>query len=258
MSSSPGSGGRRNLNYYIDAKVPDRWQVLIDRVEQSSALGCLIRQTADSCRLAIPPEPTIERDLIDVPIYTEAEYTTILNDFRRRLEVLVSYAEQVGAMPILILPPGNDRDFEPNRSFLPATTMRDQRATFRRDFLAARQLEATDPVAATKRYRALLGRQPGFAETHFRLARLLEQLGVWEEAFQHYADGPQSSTAIPCAASQRFIRPTARWHRGMVVSSLTGNLTFMRSAGTGCSMRACFRTRCTPRSADRSPWRKRS
>jgi hypothetical protein len=175
-----------NLNYYLDGKVPDRWQVLIDRVEQSSALGCLIRETANSCRLAILPEPTIERDLIDVPIYTAAEYNTILNDFRRRLEVLVSYAEQVGALPILILPPGNDGDFEPNRSFLPATTTRDQRATFRRDFLAARQLEAPDPIAAIQRYRALLSRQPGFAETHFRLARLLEQSGAWEDAFQHY------------------------------------------------------------------------
>jgi hypothetical protein len=176
-----------NLNYYLDAKVPDRWKVLIDRVEQSSALGYLIRETANSCRLALPPEPTIDRDLIDVPIYMAAEYTTILNDFRRRLEVLVSYAEQVGAMPILILPPGNDGDFEPNRSFLPATTTRDQRAAFRRDFLAARQLEATDPIAAIPRYRALLNRQPGFAETHFRLARVLEQAGAGEEAFQHYA-----------------------------------------------------------------------
>jgi hypothetical protein len=87
----------------------------------------------------------------------------------------------------LILPPGNDADFEPNRSFLPATTTRDQRAAFRREFLAARQLEATDPIAAIKRYRTLLTRQPGFAETHFRLARLLEQSGAWEEAFQHYA-----------------------------------------------------------------------
>jgi len=177
----------RNLDYYVDDKVPGGWQVLIDRLERSSALGCLIRETANSCRLAIPPEPTIERDLIDVPIYTEAEYTTILVDFRRRLEKLVSYAEQVGAMPILILPPANDADYEPNRSFLPATTTRDQRAAFRGEFLAARHLEATDPIAGIARYRALLASQPGFAETHFRLARLLEQSGAWEEAFQHYA-----------------------------------------------------------------------
>jgi hypothetical protein len=176
-----------NWNHYLDAKDADGWQVVIDRVEQSFALGCLIRETADDRRRSIPPEPTKVRDLVDVPIYTSTEYTTILNDFRRRLEVLVSYAEQVGAMPILIVPPGNDRDFEPNRSFLPATTTRHERAAFHRDFLYARQLEATDPIAATKRYRVLLSGQPGFAETHFRLARLLEQSGAWEEAFHHYA-----------------------------------------------------------------------
>ena len=177
----------RNLDYYVDANDPGLWQVLTDRVERSSALCHLLRETADSRRLSLPPDSTVERDLIDVPIYTEGEYTTILNDFRRRLEVLVSYAEEVGAMPILILPPGNDGDFEPNRSFLPPTTKRDQREAFRREFLAARRLEASDPIAAIERYRALLTRQPGFAGTHFRLARLLEQFGAWEEAFQHYA-----------------------------------------------------------------------
>jgi hypothetical protein len=177
----------RNLDYYVDAKVPYGWQAFVDRVDRSSAICRLIRETADHCRLAIPPEPTPERDLVDVPIYTNAEYTTILNDFRRRLDVLVSYAEKVGAMPILVLPPGNDGDFEPNRSFLPPTTTHDQRDAFRSEFLAARGLEATDPLDAIKRYRVLLSRQPGFAETHFRLGRLLEQQGAWEEAYQHYA-----------------------------------------------------------------------
>ncbi len=176
----------RNLNHYIDENVPRRWEVFVDRVERLSALACLIRENVDTCRLAIPPEPSPDRNLIDVPIFTDAEFTTILNDFRQRLEVLVSYAEQVGAMPILILPPGNDGDFEPNRSFLPRSTTRDERATFRDDFLAVRELEESDSKAAIAGYRTLLGRQPGFAETHFRLARLLEKSGVWEEAFQHY------------------------------------------------------------------------
>jgi hypothetical protein len=32
----------------------------------------------------------------------------------------------------------------------------------------------------------LLLRQPGFAESHFRLARLLEDAGAWDEAYQEY------------------------------------------------------------------------
>jgi hypothetical protein len=121
-----------------------------------------------------------------VPAYTAAESATLLQDFRRRLEVIVAYAERVGALPILIVPPANDAGFEPNRSFLPATTPRLEREAFRRDFLEARRAEDRDPRAAMARYRELMARQPGFAETHYRLARLLEQAGSWEESYREY------------------------------------------------------------------------
>ena len=52
--------------------------------------------------------------------------------------------------------------------------------------MAARRLETESPDAAIERYRALLARYPGFAETHFRLARLLEQKEAWDEAYQHF------------------------------------------------------------------------
>jgi hypothetical protein len=101
--------------------------------------------------------------------------------------LIVSYAERIGALPILILPPGNDAGFEPNRSFLRATTPRAERDAFRREFLAARRMEAQDPSCSIERYRALLKRQPGFAESHYRLAQLLEHSGAWEEAYEHYS-----------------------------------------------------------------------
>ena len=110
----------------------------------------------------------------------------LLTDFRRRLEELVSYAERVGAMPVLILPPANDAGFEPNRSFLPPTTPRAERDAFGREFLAASKLETVNPAAAIERYRALIARQPCFAETHYRLAHLLEQAGAWDEAYREY------------------------------------------------------------------------
>ena len=116
---------------------------------------------------------------MDVPVYTTTEFTTLLVDFRRRLERIVAYAEQVGALPILVLPAANDARFEPNRSYLPATTTREQREAFHRDFLAARAWKPPHPEEAIAQYRALLARQPGFAETSFRLARLLELNGAW-------------------------------------------------------------------------------
>ena len=176
----------RNIVHYLDDKRPSRWAVLVERIEQYSPLCVLIRESADRCRIALPPPSDIHRELVDVPNFTAIEHTTILTDFRRRLEELVSHAEQVGAMPVLILPPANDADFEPNRSFRSPTTPRHEREAFGRELLAARATEAVDPPDAIKRYRALSARHPCFAETHYRLAHLLEQKGEWDEAYEQY------------------------------------------------------------------------
>ena len=53
-----------------------------------------------------------------------------MGDFERRLDAMVSFAMQVNAVPILILPPANDFDYEPNRSYLPAETTRARREAF--------------------------------------------------------------------------------------------------------------------------------
>jgi hypothetical protein len=176
----------RNIEHYVDDKRPSRWAVFVERIEQYSPLCALIRESAERCRIALPPPFDTHRDLVDVPNFTAIEYTTILSDFRRRLEELVSHAERIGAMPLLILPPANDAGFEPNRSFLAPATPRYERDAFEREFLAARKTEAVNPQDAIKRYRALIARHPCFAETHYRLAHLLEQAGAWDEAYQQY------------------------------------------------------------------------
>jgi len=175
----------RDLPHYFLDQQPSAWDRLVGRVERLSPFCGMIRESAEKCRIALPP-PAISRDLVDVPVYTSAEYAALLVDFRRRLEEIVTYAKGLGALPILLLPPGNDTDFEPNRSFLPADTPRLVRESFRHEFLSARQLESIDPSASMKQYENLLARQPGFAETHYRLAKLLEQAGSWDDAYQHY------------------------------------------------------------------------
>ena len=42
------------------------------------------------------------------------------------------------------------------------------------------------PLESMKRYRALLARQPDFAETHYRLATLLRKAGEYDEAYGHF------------------------------------------------------------------------
>ena len=172
--------------HYFDDLVPSGWTLLAQEMEHVSPLTKLIRATAEKCRIAIPPPLGGNRTLVDVPVYSRADYNALLSDFRRRLDVIVSYAERIGALPILIVPPANDAGFEPNRSFLPPGTPRAEREAFRRDFLAARRIEDIDPRRSLEQYRTLLARQPGFAETHYRIARLLERDDAWDEAYEHY------------------------------------------------------------------------
>jgi lysophospholipase L1-like esterase len=176
----------RDVPYYLDRKSRRPPPIPIEGLATVSPVCRLIDETIGRRLRSVAPVRTPGRQLVDVPIYDEAEYAEILRDFRRRLEAMTSYLERMGATVVLVIPPGNDADFEPNRSFLPAATPEDERAAFAAEVRAARELEGSDPDAAASAYRRLIDRQPGFAETHYRLARLEEAAGHREEAARHY------------------------------------------------------------------------
>jgi tetratricopeptide (TPR) repeat protein len=146
----------------------------------------LVRETADKYRVMQEPLMGATQPLVDAPAYSPGELAERLTDFRRRLDEIAAYGERIGALTILVAPPSNGADFDPNRSFLPAETPRAQRAAFERAFQAARRAENAERERAVELYRSLLAWQPGFAETHYRLGRLLEQSGAWDEAYLHY------------------------------------------------------------------------
>jgi hypothetical protein len=171
--------------HYAD-ETPPAPETLATVIRRISPLCRLMEAVARRMRIATPPPHAVTRRLVDVPVYTPEEYAGRLREFRIRLGTIVSYLEWIGAQVVLVIPPGNDAGFEPNRSFLPANTGRADREAFASDFLAARRDEGRDPATAADLYRHLIDRQPRFAESHFRLARLLEQRGHWDEAFEHY------------------------------------------------------------------------
>jgi hypothetical protein len=208
----------RDVPYYLDQRAPSFREAVRERLERMSAFCGLIGQAADTCRVAITPRGGY-RALVDAPAYTTAEFARVLADFRRRLDVIVSYVETLGAVPILIIPPANDSDFEPNRSFLPPTTPRAECEAFAREFGAARRLELSDDRAAAERYQSLLDRQPRFAEAHFRLARLLGGQGAWAEAYRHAImarDGDGLPMRCP-TAFQDVYRDVAARHRVILI-----------------------------------------
>ena len=87
----------------------------------------------------------VDRRLVDVPVYTPRNMPHRLHDFRVRVEAITTYCESVGAQVVLVIPPGNDADFEPE-SVVPAGQDAPRRAKPSRGRSeVARQLEARRP-----------------------------------------------------------------------------------------------------------------
>ncbi len=178
-------GWSRNVRYYQE-EGPVRVRSLVaEQLARISPLCRMIAETIERHGLDTPPPPHVTRELVDHPAYTSEEYEFLRSDFHRRLEAVTVYAEEIGALPILIMPAGNDADFPPSRSMLDPDTTESERVAFSRSVEAAMALEATDPDRAIASYRVLIDQHPEFAETHFRLAFLLEQKGRWAEAIRH-------------------------------------------------------------------------
>ncbi|MGO8902512.1 MAG: hypothetical protein ACLQU5_29830 [Isosphaeraceae bacterium] len=173
--------------YYLDDRIPLAPEPFRKIAGRCSRLIRLIDEAIDREQVAAPP-PRLVRRLIDAPSHTSQEHAELLADFRNRMEAIVSYCRQIGALPILISPPGNDADFEPDRSILPPECPRAERAAFAVAFEEARTREEADPAGSIAAYRMLIERQPGFAESHFRLGRLLEARGRYEEAYRQYIE----------------------------------------------------------------------
>jgi hypothetical protein len=100
---------------------------------------------------------------------------------------IVAWSERVGALPILIIEPGDESGYPPNRSLLPGSATADERRWVEEQYRSARAAEtSSDWARAESLCRELVHREPGFAEGHFRLARLVERSGRHEEALDHY------------------------------------------------------------------------
>jgi hypothetical protein len=160
----------------------------VESLARLSNITALARDVIDRQRVDVMPLLWATRELIDHPAFSPDEYNFLREDFHRRLEFVVSYCETVGALPILIIPPSNDADYPPNRSYLSADSSAEDRERFAKGFRTLVDEEKSDPQAAVAAYRELLKWQPRFAESHYRLARLLEASGQAQEARRHYAE----------------------------------------------------------------------
>ncbi len=156
------------------------------RASLNSPFCRLVYEITSKNRLDTPPPLSGRHELTDPPVCSPSEAEEIRADFSGRLEAIVAYCDRIGAQAILIVPPANEAAYEPGRSTLPVNVSEQERLRLAHDFRETRSLESRAPAETAARYEAILAVHPGFAEAHFRLARLLEFQGRTTEAATHF------------------------------------------------------------------------
>jgi hypothetical protein len=202
------------------------------RASLSSPFCRLVYEVISKNRLDSPPLAG-RHHLIDPPLCSPSESADLVADFSRRLEFIVAWCDQIGALPILIVPPANEAGFEPSRSTLPPVVGQGQRERLKSEFEVARALESSQPGASAEEYAAILARHPGFAEAHFRLARLLQERGRLAEAGgQYLAALDHDGLPIRCPAPFRDVyRTVARRHPRSIL--IDGRRELAAASSTG-------------------------
>ena len=213
-------GWSRNVAHYAE-EGPESLLGLQELARSITATTHVILKNLDRFYGEAPPPPEVSRELVDHPCFTPREYRYLLDEFRRRLDSLGEYCNRIGALAIWIVPGSNDGAYEPSRSFLASDTSVVARADFAAEFRAARATEAFDPQKAIASYRGLIAAHPEFAESHFRLGKLLAGTGQSAEADREFvlardADG----LPVRCQSDFRAIlRSVARRYGSMLVDA---------------------------------------
>jgi hypothetical protein len=206
--------------YYDDERSARSSMKWLWSVGRFSAVERLARANLEKQRVGLIPARSFGavESLVGRPVCTPADAELVFTQFERRLESIVADCERVGCLPILIIPPGNDAS-NPSQSYaLPGTRRAARQALFKR-LTEIRSHEELDPAGAIAAYREILAEQPTHAQTHHRLARLLESAGSFAEANRHYVLA-RDHDGLPMRCSTRLetiYHAVARLHERSVV-----------------------------------------
>ena len=210
---------------------------------------CLwVYETVRKHRLGGPPPALKHHLLIDVPAFTPSELLQILTDFRRRLEAIVGYCEQIGAVPILVVPACNESGFEPNEPSSPLVS--------RRPSVLSSPSNSNRPG----RSRRMIRRRARHVIDHCwtgnpTLPRPTSGWGDCSSGPEHLTrrgnitSGPATSTVSRCAAGAISRRSTGTSRLATTASSLMAPKSSAPGAGMESSTMSCATTPTIP------PWR---
>lgn len=212
-------GWSHTVNYYPEDRAERPRDTLADHLGGPTPFTRLILDAVERQAIDQPPTMSNKRRVVDRPICDAATRRRIHRDFAAKLATVVSWCERSGAVPILVIPAGNDVGFDPARSVLDPETRGADREAFARDFLAAKEIPVEASDAAIAAYRGLIARQPMFAEAHYRLAQRLQERGDIDEAREHYTLArDHDGLPMRCPSDyQDIYRAIAATHRSVVL-----------------------------------------
>jgi hypothetical protein len=213
-------GWLRTVHHYRhESKATPR--LIARRARKWSSVAEFLGRDLDRFEAALASWGMDEKAPVDSPCCTPAEYAAILADYRLRLDGLLDDCDAAGILTMVVVPPSNDGSFDPNRSILPPETSRAEQRAFIARLEEVRHGEEADPARAIEGYRRLIAEQPGFAETHFRLARLLEAAGSFGEARDEYIRA-RDLDGLPIRCPTPFLevcRELGRRHHCIVIDA---------------------------------------
>ena len=194
---------------WLDPEPGNRLLQPIYRASLISPFCRLAYEIISKNRLDEPPPLSGRHQLIDPPQCSPAEAEAIRVDFEGRLEALTAYCERIGAVPVLIIPPANEADYEPSRSTLPAAVSQQERATlgarFRRGARARSARSGRKRASATRRssiaIRALPRRTIGWPAYSSARATIEPPRDHYQAALDH--DGLPIRCPAPLRAAYR-------------------------------------------------------
>lgn len=224
----------RETEAYYDDDTPSLYSpAALLAVLRISPFCRLVLETWDHRRVELRPPRLVTREPVDRPVCTAEESAAIAQEFRDRLESIASYCEQIGTLPVFIIPASNDAGYDPSRSVLEPQTPRDERLEVAREIRRARALEKDDPAEAMRLVRDLLSRHPELAEAHYRLARMLERAGDRAGALPHYLIARErDGLPLRCPEALRDVyRAVAARHPAVVL--VDGPKVLAAAAGDG-------------------------
>lgn len=176
------SGHNEFLPYHSDFgfTISDSKNQPINWLVSKSQIAEMVAQNLKSYKLEID-----ERKFFDKPLFDNQKYADVINNYQKDINIDVDYLKKNNIPTIISTVAGNYADLEPNRSVYDCNESRKEE--FKNDMDNGLKAENENKLdEALKLDSKALEICSTFAETQYRLGKVYEKLGRYDEAWEAF------------------------------------------------------------------------